>query len=77
MAEQKKTENEEFMTKITLGDEIKLKDLASVFTDLLRMGFDGDLTLTADVSMFQFVKDMYRLHDQYFLKHAQDLMNAE
>lgn len=77
MAEQKKTENEEFMTKITLGDEIKLKDLASVFTDLLRMGFDGDLTLTADVSMFQFIKDMYRLHDQYFLKHAQDLMNAE
>jgi len=27
--------------------------------------------------MFQFVKDMYRLHDQFFIKHAQDLMNAE
>jgi len=77
MADKKNSNNEEYMTKVSLGDEVKFADLANVFQELVRMGFDGDLTLTADISMFQFVKDMYRLHDQFFIKHAQDLMNAE
>lgn len=69
--------NEEGMTKVELGDEVDIKEVGDLFNDLARMGLVGQIALSADISMFQFIKDMFKLRDQVFIKHAMDVMNAE
>lgn len=72
-----KTNEEGTMFKVELGDEIDIKDLGTLFNDLVSMGLVGQIALSADVSMFQFIKDMFKLRDQVFIKHATDIMNSE